>query len=65
MSEHDTGSPDEPAADAASDPRIAAAVDRLDGLADLPPDQHAEVYEDVHRVLQESLAEAQGERPDP
>jgi hypothetical protein len=40
------------------DPRIAAAVARLDGLADAPPVEHVEVYEDVHRVLQESLADA-------
>jgi hypothetical protein len=41
-----------------ADPRIAAAVARLDGLGDRPPVEHVEVYEDVHRVLQESLADA-------
>jgi hypothetical protein len=48
------------AADAADarDPRIAAAVARLDTLGDRPPVEHVEVYEDVHRVLQESLADA-------
>ena len=42
----------------ARDPRIAAAVARLDGLGDQPPVEHVEVYEEVHRVLQESLADA-------
>jgi hypothetical protein len=42
----------------ARDPRIAAAVARLDTLGDRPPVEHVEVYEDVHRVLQESLADA-------
>ena len=41
-----------------SDPRIAAAVARLDGLGDQPPVEHVEVYEEVHRMLQESLADA-------
>jgi hypothetical protein len=41
-----------------TDPRIAAAVERLDGLADQPPVEHVEVYEEVHRVLQDSLADA-------
>jgi len=40
------------------DPRIAAAVARLDGLTDTPPVEHVEVYEDVHRVLQDALADA-------
>jgi hypothetical protein len=40
------------------DPRIAAAVARLDGLTDTPPVEHIEVYEDVHRVLQDALADA-------
>jgi hypothetical protein len=50
--------PVEPGVYAVRDPRVAAAVARLDGLADLPPVEHVEVYEDVHRVLQESLADA-------
>ena len=35
-----------------------AAVARLDALGDRPPVEHVEVYEEVHRVLQESLADA-------
>jgi hypothetical protein len=37
---------------------VAAAVARLDSLAGLPPVEHVEVYEDVHRVLQDALADA-------
>ena len=37
---------------------IVAAVDRLGGLAALPPVEHVEVYEDVHAVLQDALAAA-------
>jgi hypothetical protein len=48
----------------AGDPRIAAAVARLDGLSDRPPVEHVEVYEDVHRVLQDSLADATREDGD-
>ena len=40
------------------DPRIAEAVARLDGLTDTPLVEHVEVYEDVHRVLQDALADA-------
>ena len=41
-----------------ADPRVAAAVARLDELGDAPPAEHVEVYEDVHRVLQDALADA-------
>jgi hypothetical protein len=47
------------------DLRIAQALSRLEGLADKAPDEHVEVYEDVHRVLHESLAQAQQQRPGP
>ncbi|HEX6921401.1 MAG TPA: hypothetical protein VF314_14350 [Actinomycetes bacterium] len=50
--EHDTG-----------DPRVDAALGRLDELEGSPPPEHVAVYEDVHRTLQEVLAEASG-RPD-
>jgi hypothetical protein len=40
------------------DPRVAAAVARLDELGDTPPAEHVEVYEDAHRVLQDALADA-------
>jgi hypothetical protein len=47
-----------PDVDDVRDPRIAAAVARLDGLTDTPLVEHVEVYEDVHRVLQDALADA-------
>ena len=41
-----------------TDPRIAEAVARLDSLAETEPAEHVEVYEQVHRVLQDALADA-------
>ncbi len=52
--------------DNVGDPRVVAALERLDALADRPPPEHVEVYEDVHSTLQDVLAEATGradERP--
>ena len=51
-------------ADAPGDPRVAAAVQRLEELGDSPPEQHVEVYEQVHQVLQETLSDAQQDRSD-
>jgi hypothetical protein len=48
---------DEPV-ETSTDSRVAAAVARLDALGDAPPAEHVEVYEDVHRVLQDALADA-------
>ena len=53
--------PDEAPADedlVAGEGPVATAVARLDSLVDLPPAEHVEVYEDVHRVLQDALADA-------
>ena len=53
-------------APASHDQRMADAVARLEGLAHRPPEEHVEVYEDVHRVLHASLSDAQaGPDPDP
>ena len=41
------------------DPRVAAAVRRLEELGGSPPEEHVEVYEQVHQVLQETLGDAQ------
>jgi hypothetical protein len=49
---------DEPVA---ADPRVGAAVRRLDELTGRPLAEQVEVYESVHRSLQESLAEAAGD----
>ena len=51
--------------EAGHDPRIAAAVERLEALAERPPAEHVEVYDEVHSVLQEALAEAQGDQRPP
>lgn len=49
---------EEAAADTGANSHVAAAVARLDALGDPPPAEHVEVYEDVHRVLQDALADA-------
>ena len=41
------------------DPRIDAATARLGDLADLPTADHVAVYDDVHRRLQDALADAE------
>ena len=46
-----TDTPDAPAAAA------ERARERLQALDDAPLDEHVEVYEDVHRQLQEGLAD--------
>ena len=45
--------------DGTGNPRIAEAVARLRELGDSPPEQHIEVYEELHLVLQETLSDAQ------
>ena len=41
-----------------TDPEIAAAVGRLDELPARPPEEHADVYDEVHEVLHRALEEA-------
>jgi hypothetical protein len=41
-----------------TDPRVEAAVARHAELAETSPHDHVEIYEDVHRTLQEVLADA-------
>jgi hypothetical protein len=68
--EHDTGSgadpaaapdeqagPDEPAAAPTGEPRVDAAVGRLDQLGELPVSEHPGVYERIHEELVEVLGE--------
>ena len=55
---------EQPVSDAPGDPRVAAAVARLGELGDSPPEEHVEVYEQVHQVLQETLSDAQQDRPE-
>ena len=39
-----------------NDSKVDAATERLNELSDLPVNQHADVFEDVHRRLQETLS---------
>ncbi len=37
-------------------PAVVAALSRLDGLEDRPTAEHVEVFDEVHRLLQDALA---------
>lgn len=39
-----------------NDAKVDAATERLKELSDLPVNQHADIFEDVHRRLQETLS---------
>ncbi|MCW2778920.1 MAG: hypothetical protein JWN17_2645 [Frankiales bacterium] len=45
-----------PGSPAGPPPAVAAALAALDGVADRPLDEHVEVFDDVHRRLQDALA---------
>lgn len=45
------------------DPRVELAIERMGELADRPPAEHVAVYDDVHRTLQEVLAQAAEDDP--
>jgi hypothetical protein len=53
--------PVETAEAAPGDPRVDAALRRAGELAATSPGEHVEIYEDVHRSLQEVLADAAGQ----
>jgi hypothetical protein len=53
--------PDEASRPAPGDPRVDAAFRRAGELAATSPTEHVEIYEDVHRSLQEVLADASGQ----
>jgi hypothetical protein len=38
------------------DPRVNAALQRLDSLDELPVSEHVEQYDALHRTLQDALA---------
>ena len=48
-----------------ADPRVEQARRRADELAGTPPEQHVEIYEDVHQTLAEVLADAGSTDPAP
>jgi hypothetical protein len=50
-------------APASGDLRVDAAMQRVAELAGTSPTEHVEIYEDVHRSLQEVLADASGQPP--
>ena len=45
-----------PAPDRARVPQVTAALDTLDGLAERPVHEHVELFDGVHRALQDALA---------
>ena len=55
--------PVETAEPASGDPRVDVAMRRAAELAGTSPTEHVEIYEDVHRSLQEVLADASGQPP--
>jgi len=44
------------------DPRVDEALVRLAGIAGQPPAEHVAVYEEVHRRLQDTLADLDDDR---
>ena len=50
-------SADETAGNATGEPRVDAALARLDELEELPVTEHRAVFEDVHRRLRDVLGE--------
>jgi hypothetical protein len=42
------------------EPRVDAALDRLQDVAAAPVDEHIAIYDDVHRRLQDALADPDG-----
>jgi hypothetical protein len=45
---------------ATGEPRVDAALDRLQDVAAAPVDEHVAIYDDVHRRLQDALADPDG-----
>ena len=58
MSDQQPTGPNRPAS-ATGDPRVDAALTPLNALDDAPVDDHPEVIDEVHRALQDILAEEQ------
>ena len=44
------------APETAEPPAVATALRRLEGLQDRPVGEHVEVFDEVHRLLQDALA---------
>ncbi|HVA59147.1 MAG TPA: hypothetical protein VNG13_01255 [Mycobacteriales bacterium] len=48
---------EQPIAERTGEPRIDAALERLGSVASAPLSEHVAIYEDVHRRLQDALAD--------
>lgn len=46
---------------ATGDVRVDSAVDMLSMLREIPVSEHEQVFDDVHRRLQQTLADASGQ----
>jgi len=46
-----------PGVEATGDARVDAALERMQDVADLPTAEHVEVFDEVHRRLQDTLAD--------
>jgi hypothetical protein len=51
---------DDAGASSARVPQVAAALTRLDDLEQQPVGQHVQVFDEVHRLLQDALATLDG-----
>jgi hypothetical protein len=58
--EHEHDTPEPAAPEPTGDERVDAAVQRLDEVTRTPPEEHVAIYEDVHKRLQDTLAELDG-----
>lgn len=55
--EEDASTRAEPTVRATGNPAVDAAAERLAALDDALVDEHVDIYDDVHRRLQEGLAD--------
>jgi hypothetical protein len=55
-----TAEPAESVAPTTGEPRVDAALERLQDVGAAPVDEHVVIYDDVHRRLQDALADLDG-----
>jgi hypothetical protein len=60
MHEEQENDTPEPVTEPTGDERADAAVQRLGEVTRTPPEEHVAIYEDVHKRLQDTLAELDG-----
>jgi hypothetical protein len=56
----DGGEASEMAPASTGEPRVDAALVRLQDVTNAPVDEHVAIYDDVHRRLQDALADLDG-----